>query len=123
MIVVMRLCRYIPLIVLFATLSVLPACHTEPMELTSYEGAPPGQRYELDEVKRRLEELGPGMSRTEVLLTLGSPAKREGGDYLYLPSRPGLILPADAVRVHFENGRYVEWRWQPIILGERVDTP
>ena len=95
----MRPRRCIPVVALLAAVSVLPACHTEPMELRSYDGAPPGQRYELDEVKRRLAELTPGMGRTEVLLTLGSPAKREGGDYLYLPSRPGLLLPADAVRV------------------------
>ena len=81
------------------------------------------QRYTFSEVKRRTANLIPGMSRRDVLIRLGSPAHRAGDDWVYLPERPGVILPAEALRVRFERGRYTNHAYEPIILGERLPMP
>lgn len=78
------------------------------------------QRYTYQDVKGRASELVPGMSRRDVLVLLGSPAHRAGDDWVYLPERSGLLLPADAMRVRFQRGRYTEHQFEPIILGERL---
>jgi hypothetical protein len=61
------------------------------------------------------------MSKAEVLLQLGSPAAR-GADYWeYYPSRSGLLVPAEALRVRFRGDRYVGKSSVPIVLGEELD--
>lgn len=101
-------------------IALLAGCTSESVKLESYEGPPPGQRYEIKEVLRRAKELQPGMAKYSVLLTLGSPAKREGDYWVYLPSDPGLIIPQQAMVVKFDRDRYVEHRTQAVVAGERI---
>lgn len=83
--------------------------------------APPeGQRYTLKEIEDRLDRLRPGLSRTEVLLILGSPADRTEDAWVYRPARSGIFVPARALVVRFESRRYVGYDYQPIVFGGRV---
>lgn len=79
------------------------------------------QKYSLDEVRERLDELREGMSKREVLLTLGSPAIERKTYWEYWPERSGTLIPATAVRVLFERERYTGYRIVPIVLGEDLD--
>jgi outer membrane protein assembly factor BamE (lipoprotein component of BamABCDE complex) len=99
---------------------MLSGCQTQGVETYTYAGKPANQRYELEEVERRLELLQPGMAKIDVLLNLGSPAIEEHDRWIYLPSRTGTIIPAEAIRVDFQGQAYAGWKKQPIILGERV---
>jgi len=87
------------------------------------EMIPPGnQRYEYDRVKKKAERLSKGMSRYDALILLGSPAeKSERGDvWIYLPDRPGILIPSTALRLQFEDGRLLDWSYRPIVLGQRL---
>jgi outer membrane protein assembly factor BamE (lipoprotein component of BamABCDE complex) len=101
-------------------LSTMAGCQTQGVETQTYAGKPANQRYDLTEVEKRLDQLQPGMGKIDVLLLLGSPAIEEPDRWIYLPSRTGTIIPAEAVRVDFQGPRYTGWKKQPIILGERV---
>jgi hypothetical protein len=79
------------------------------------------QKYSLGEVRERLDKLEPGMTKREVLLTLGSPAVRRGTYWEYWPERSGTMLPATAIRVLFEGELYAGRRIVPIVLGEELD--
>jgi len=83
---------------------------------------PPGQKYEYGAVKQRLPQLRKGMTHLDVMIRLGSPAHESDAVWVYLPNRPGVILPSEALKVRFENGRYVKHSFQPVILGERLDA-
>lgn len=78
------------------------------------------QKYDFEYVKRQSSQLEPGMSKAEVLILLGSPAQREAAKWVYLPTRSGLLVPAEAMVVRFIEGRYDSHRFEPIVLGERV---
>jgi outer membrane protein assembly factor BamE (lipoprotein component of BamABCDE complex) len=112
------------ILLLFAvtTLLALAGCRTESVETEVAGGKPPYQRFAFDEVKERAKELRPGMSKTGVLLLLGSPARREADSWIYLPSRPGTLLPAEALEVEFRGDRYETHTFQPVIAGERIIT-
>jgi hypothetical protein len=103
--------------VMLAALGMACGCQSQP------ESTHPSQRYELGEVKRRLNDLQPGATRMEVLLALGSPAERRPDAWIYLPSRSGLIVPADALVIHFRGGLYSKHEFRPIILGEQIGMP
>ena len=105
------------IVYLYLACVTMVGCATE--TVYDYSGPPPGQRYDLSEVNRRAEQLKVGMSRAAVYMLLGSPAKREGGDWIYLPSRSGTLLPSASLKVHFERGRFASMQMQPIVLGER----
>ncbi len=77
------------------------------------------QKYSLDEVRQRVGELQPGMSKLEVLAILGSPAVRKPNSWQYLPERSGYIVPAKALHIEFENNRVTGHRYVPIVLGEQ----
>ncbi len=86
-----------------------------------YEPLPDaGQKYELADVQRRVKQLEPGMSRLQVLATLGSPAVREYDYWDYMPDHSGLVIPARKLRVEFDRGRYIGHRMIPIVLGEDI---
>jgi len=106
----------------FTTVFALAGCRTESVETEVAGGKPPYQRFAFDEVKERAKELRPGMSKTGVLLLLGSPARREADSWIYLPSRPGTLLPAEALEVEFRGDRYETHTFQPVIVGERIIT-
>ena len=78
------------------------------------------QRYEFETVERRAEQLESGMSKTQVMFLLGSPAdKSSGGDvWVYLPERRAVLVPSRALRLEFEDGFLVKHGYRAIILGE-----
>ena len=78
------------------------------------------QKYDFEYVKRQAKQLEAGLSKAEVLILLGSPAQREAARWIYLPSRSGLIVPAEAMVVRFVGGRYDSHSFEPIVLGERL---
>lgn len=87
------------------------------------EAIPPeGQRFNLDEIKTRLPQLRSGMSRTQVLLILGSPAEQRDDAWIYRPARSGIFVPARALVVRFHDRLYTEHVYQPILLGGRVGS-
>jgi outer membrane protein assembly factor BamE (lipoprotein component of BamABCDE complex) len=118
-----RASTILSILALALLISLPTGCRSEGVEIHSYEGKPREQKYDLDEVKRRAKDLQPGMAKLDVLLRLGSPAIRENTRWVYLPSRTGTIIPADALEVRFDTGgRFVETKWQPVIGGERIIT-
>ena len=78
------------------------------------------QRYEFKTVERRAEQLENGMSKTQVVLLLGSPAEKrsDGDEWVYLPERPAALIPGRALRLVFEDGLLVTHNYRAIILGE-----
>ncbi|MFW5682912.1 MAG: hypothetical protein ACOC1G_07900 [Phycisphaeraceae bacterium] len=99
----------------------LAGCVTEQRSAEPYAKAAVNQKYAMDEVRDRLDQLEPGMSKPAVLMQLGSPAIQRETYWEYRPERSGTVLPAAAVRVHFENDRYTGHEDVPIVLGEDVD--
>ncbi len=96
----------------------LPACVTE--NAATGENIPRGkQRYEFAKVERAAEYLRVGMTRTEVLILLGSAAEtgEQGDVWVWLPERYGVLVPARALQVRFRDGRVVEHGYRPIVLG------
>jgi hypothetical protein len=93
------------------------ACRTEPMAPHLYTRGHPYQRYDYETVKRRVKCLKRGASRIEVLIELGSPAEKHGDMWVYLSGRPAFIVPAELLKVHFKNNRYVSYAFKPIVLG------
>jgi len=105
---------------LLAALS-MPGCIQ--MDPETGESLPRGeQRYKYDEVKKRAKGLAEGMTRLQVLLTLGSPAEKseDGAVWLYLPERPGFLLPADALRIEFQGDYLKGHGYRPILLGQEL---
>lgn len=78
------------------------------------------QKYDMEYVQEHAAELQPGMSKAEVLILLGSPAEQQPAKWIYRPKRSALIVPAEALVVRFDQGRYVSHRTEAIVLGERL---
>jgi outer membrane protein assembly factor BamE (lipoprotein component of BamABCDE complex) len=97
----------------------LGGCKTESMDPYVYADGHPKQKYEFKEVKRRTRSLRPGMPRSEVLITLGSPAEVRGDTWVYLPEQAGYILPTELLEVRFQGGRYVTHEFKAIVFGQR----
>ena len=109
------------IIVVLAACCGLSACATE--NPSTGEPIPPGdQRFALKEVQSRLPRLRIGMTRTDVLLTLGSPAEETADAWVYRPSRKGFFLPAKALVVKFQDRQYIGYEYQPIVFGARLHT-
>jgi len=97
------------------------ACVTE--NATTGEVIPRGkQKYPFERVEKAAEGLKIGMSKPQTLLLLGSPAEQdEKGDvWVYLPERYGIIVPARALRLEFQNQALAEFAFQTIVLGARL---
>lgn len=115
-----RLCR----VCVLACLTLLPAtsaCVTE--NTTTGEMVPRGdQRYPWDEVKKRAARLQDGMSKGHVLNLMGSPAEIDESDehWTYLPERRGILVPAEALHLVFENGVLVEHEYRSIVFGAQM---
>src|SRR5262249_23558290 len=64
------------------------------------------QGMQSSDVEKAAEKLREGMSKSQVILLLGSPAeKSDSGDvWVYLPERYAILIPARALRLEFENG-------------------
>lgn len=80
------------------------------------------QKFEFEYVRKQAEKLELGMTTTEVLILLGSPAERDvgGTEWVYLPERPAVLIPGKALRLVFENGRLKKYAYHPIILGQEL---
>lgn len=94
-------------------------CATDEATTTGQAEAEYQQKYDMEYVRDHASELQPGMSKAEVLILLGSPAEQQPAKWIYRPKRSALIVPAEALVVRFEQGRYVSHRTEPIVLGER----
>jgi hypothetical protein len=106
---------------LLLLLGLSAACVTE--NATTGEVIPRGrQKYPFEQVEKAAEDLAVGMSKTQVLLLLGSPAEMsEKGDvWVYLPERYGILIPAKALRLEFRVNDLAEYGFQPIVLGARL---
>ena len=114
-----RVTRAIVLGTVVAVGSGLGGCKTESMSAYAYEDGHPNQKYPFNEVKKRARGLRPGMSRSEVLITLGSPAEVHGNTWVYLPPKPGIVMPTELLEVRFRSGRYVSHEFKAIVFGQR----
>ncbi|MBL8862454.1 MAG: hypothetical protein JNK02_10640 [Planctomycetes bacterium] len=109
---------------LLAALLVVPiasSCVTE--NTTTGEMVPRGnQRYPWEKVQRLAKDLRKGMTTTEVLLHMGSPAEIDTQDeqWVYLPERYGILIPAEALHLQFKERVLVEFGYRPIILGAQL---
>ena len=105
---------------LLLTSCLAVACVTE--DRTTGEPVPRGnQKYPFEKVEKAAGGLEVGMTKTDVLLLLGSPAEMtENGDvWIYLPERYGILIPARALRLEFREQLLAERGFQPIVLGAR----
>ena len=106
---------------LLLLLGISSGCVTE--NATTGEKIPRGdQKYPFEKVEKAAGELTVGMTKTQVLLLLGSPAEmsREGDVWIYLPERYGILIPARALRLEFQTNDLAEYGFQPIVLGARL---
>ena len=107
--------RIAPLTVVLALVIGLGGCSSGPADSVH-----PNQRYALKDVKKRLKDVEPGMTKMEVMIHLGSPAQISRNTWIYMPSRSGILLPSQALHVNFVNGVYVSHETKAIILGEQI---
>jgi outer membrane protein assembly factor BamE (lipoprotein component of BamABCDE complex) len=109
---------------MLASLALLPlttACVTE--NTTTGEMIPRGnQRYPWDRVKELEKQLKDGMTKSQVMYLMGSPAEtnKEGDEWVYLPERYGILIPAEALHLKFEGATLVKHGYRPIILGAQL---
>jgi outer membrane protein assembly factor BamE (lipoprotein component of BamABCDE complex) len=80
------------------------------------------QRYPWAKVKELAERLEIGMTKSQVLMIMGSPAETDeaGNQWVYLPERYGVLIPAQALRLEFKGLELVEHGYRPIVLGARL---
>lgn len=96
-------------------------CVTE--NLTTGEVVPRGeQKFPFEKVEKYAEKLQLGMSKTQVMVLLGSPAEQDqkGDVWVYLPERYAVVIPARALRVEFRDRLLVEFGYRPIVLGAQL---
>ena len=101
--------------------ALLAGCVTT--NLDTGEVVPRGdQKHPFSRVERDADKLRNGMSKLDVQLLLGSPAEKDdAGDlWVYLPERYGIVVPARALRLEFEEGRLIDFGYRPIVLGARL---
>ncbi len=111
----------VTLLILVLSLSAVFAGCTTRRDVQTGQVLPANdQRYDFEQVTERAAYLQPGMSKGQVLILLGSPARRDNDLWVYVPERPALLIPAAAMNVRFQSNRYVEHNFSPIVLGERI---
>jgi outer membrane protein assembly factor BamE (lipoprotein component of BamABCDE complex) len=87
------------------------------------EAVPRGdQRFPFTQVEERARKLQPGLTRSEVMLLLGSPAEIDESDsvWIYLPERYAVLVPARALRLEFDGNVLKEHGYRAIVLGARL---
>jgi outer membrane protein assembly factor BamE (lipoprotein component of BamABCDE complex) len=79
-----------------------------------------GQKYEFSVVERRAEQLRDGMTRTDVLILLGSPAETsaDGDVWAYLPERPAVLVPSHGLRLVFQGNILASHTYTTIVFGQ-----
>ena len=85
--------------VLVLSLGVVSGCAVDAALTTEQAEVAASQKYDYDYVKRQSRQLTPGLSKAEVMILLGSPAQQEAARWVYLPKRPGVFVPAEALVV------------------------
>jgi len=101
--------------------AVTPACVTENTD--TGEMVPRGnQRYPWDTVKKLAKDLKVGMNKLQVTLLMGSPAEVDAEDnqWIYLPERYAILIPAEALRLEFKGTELVDFGYRPIVLGAQL---
>lgn len=99
----------------------LSACVTE--NVTTGENVPRGdQKYPFAKVEQAAERLTVGMSKTQVLMLLGSPAEmsESGNEWVYLPERYAILVPAKALHLEFRDDALTDHGFRAIVLGARL---
>ena len=51
------------------------------------------------------------------MIRLGSPAEMRGNTWIYLPEKPGFLVPRELLEVRFERGVFVSYEFKPIVFG------
>ena len=104
---------------------LLSLCVSACVEVDPKTGAtkPRGdQKYEYGYVTEQAKQLKKGMNKLQVLLLLGSAAEqsKDGDTWVYLPERPGVLVPASALKLQFGPEGLADWGSHPIVLGVRL---
>ena len=73
-------------------------------------------------MEKYAKSLHVGMTKNQVLLTVGSPAETDenGEVWIYLPERPAVLIPARALKLGFRNGLLDDMGYHTIVLGTRL---
>ena len=81
-----------------------------------------GQKYKFSDVQKNAENLKQGMTKFDVLMLLGSPAKEveNGNVWVYLPERTGTVVPSKSLRLEFNNNLLVKHGYSAIVLGQEL---
>ena len=117
----MKLSRLPALLALFALLGATSACVTQNAE--TGEMVPRGnQRYPWDKVVELAKRLEKGMSKPQVLSLMGSPAEVDAEDnqWIYLPERYAILIPAQALRLEFKGQVLADFGYRAIVLGAQL---
>jgi outer membrane protein assembly factor BamE (lipoprotein component of BamABCDE complex) len=115
-----RICRP-GLFALLALGAGTSACVTENAE--TGEMVPRGnQRYPWDKVVELAKHLQKGMSKPQVLTLMGSPAEVDAEDnqWIYLPERYAILIPAQALRLEFKGQVLEDFGYRAIVLGAQL---
>ena len=105
----------------FVVLAGATSCVSENVE--TGEAIPRGdQRYPWDTVVEKAKKLEKGMTKTQVMMLLGSPAEvdKEDNLWIYLPERYAILVPAEALRLEFKETVLADFGYRPIVLGARL---
>jgi len=97
------------------------ACVTQ--NTTTGEMVPRGnQRYPWEKVKELAKSLKKDMIKSQVLLLMGTPAEidKEDNQWIYLPERYGILIPAEALQLDFNGVVLVDFGYRPIVLGAQL---
>jgi outer membrane protein assembly factor BamE (lipoprotein component of BamABCDE complex) len=97
------------------------ACVTE--NTTTGEMVPRGnQSYPWDKVKQLAQRLEKGMVKGHVQMLMGSPAEKDegGNEWVYLPERYAILIPAEALHLEFKDSVLVDFGYRPIVLGAQL---
>jgi len=109
------------LLALLALLGGTSSCVTQNAE--TGEMVPRGnQRYPWDKVQELAKRLEKGMTKPQVLLLMGSPAEVDAEDnqWIYLPERYGILIPARALRLEYQGQVLVDFGYRAIVLGAQL---
>ena len=104
-----------------ALLGGASACVTQKAD--TGEMVPRGdQRYEWSKVKELEKQLKDGMTKTQVLMLMGSPAEVDAADnqWIYLPERYAILIPAQALQLDFKDRILVKHGYRAIVLGAQL---
>jgi outer membrane protein assembly factor BamE (lipoprotein component of BamABCDE complex) len=112
---------FLPLLALFGLCVGTASCVTENAE--TGEMVPRGnQRYPWDKVQELAKKLQKGMNKQQVLFLMGSPAEVDEADnqWIYLPERYGILIPAQALRLEFKEQVLADFGYRAIVLGAQL---